>query len=266
MIDLHTHLLPAIDDGPPTLSEAVELARATVAAGVRAVAATPHVSARYPNDGASVRGALEGLRRELDAQGVPLVVHPGGEVDAQRATELPDAELAALHLGAGPYLLLESPLTASAGDMEPLVAELQQRGHRVLLGHPERSPLFQREPGQVERLVATGALTSVTAGAVAGQFGGPARRLALDLLAEGLVHNLVSDMHDRRGRPPGIGAVLDPDVAAARGLRGAMEWLTAEVPAAILEGTPIPPGPALGARDRGGGRRSRWWRRRAGRR
>jgi len=260
VIDLHTHILPGIDDGPPTLEEGLALARATVSAGVSAVAATPHVSARYPNAPATVRRVLRAMRAALSKEGVALAVHPGAELELERAVSLSDDDLRGLRLGGGPYLLLECPLSPASGDVEPLVSAIRDRGHEVLLAHPERSPVFQRDPDQLERLIAHGALTSLTAGAVGGRFGERAHRLAVHLLEEGLAHNLVSDMHDRRGRPPGILPGLGPDVARVFGLEASLDWLTRDVPAAILEGQQIPQGPAVGRRPPA---RRAFWRRAA---
>jgi protein-tyrosine phosphatase len=245
VIDLHTHLLPGLDDGPATMDEAIAMARATLDAGIAEVVATPHVSARYPNDPAAVRHALEQVRAALARAGVPLHVHAGAEIAFDTVLALPEEQLQELRLGEGRFVMVESPLGSAASDAALVVGAVQDRGHRVLLAHPERSPMFQRDPALLERLIAGGALTSVTASAFAGRFGRTAQRCAVTLLRRGLVHNVVSDMHDLVGRPPGIPAPPVPvgDDAERHAVRVA--WLTASVPAAIVGGTPIPPGPAL---------------------
>jgi protein-tyrosine phosphatase len=248
VIDLHTHVLPGIDDGPATLDEAVALARDAVAAGVTTLVATPHVSAHHPNDAATIHAAVEVLRAALGDAGVALDVRPGAELEIERAVALDDDELRRLRLGGGRYLLLECPLSPYAGDIAPLVAAIHDRGHEVLLAHPERSPMFQRDPAQLHRLVAHGALTSITAGALGGRFGEPARKLGVALVEDGLAHNLTSDMHDRRGRPAGIVDALGAAREETFGLEASLAWLTREVPAAILDGGPLPPAPDVGSR------------------
>jgi protein-tyrosine phosphatase len=245
VIDLHTHLLPGVDDGPATMDEAIAMARATLDAGVAEVVATPHVSARYPNDPATIRRALDDVRAALEQANVPLHVHSGAEIAFDTVLALPEEQLQDLRLGDGRFVMIESPLGSAASDAALVVSAVQNRGHRVLLAHPERSPMFQRDPAQLERLVADGALTSLTASAFAGRFGRTAQRCAVTLLRRGLVHNIVSDMHDLVGRPPGIPSPPVPagDHPERHAVRVA--WLTASVPAAILDGSPIPPGPAL---------------------
>jgi protein-tyrosine phosphatase len=245
VIDLHTHLLPGIDDGPATMDETIAMARAAVEAGVSEVVATPHVSARYPNDPATIRDRLEQVRDALELARVPLHVHAGAEIAFDTVLALPAAQLHELRLGDGRFLMVESPLGSATSDATLVVSAVQDRGHRVLLAHPERSPMFQRNPELLERLLADGALTSLTASAFSGRFGRTAQRFATRLLSRGLVHNLVSDMHDLVARPPGIEAPPvpagdDPERHAVR-----VAWLTASVPAAILGGATIPPGPAL---------------------
>jgi hypothetical protein len=112
MIDLHCHVLPGIDDGPATVVEAIALARGARDDGITTIAATPHVDYSYPAvDSASIRVAVQELQIRLDAAGVEVSIVPGAEVAATRAMELDDAELRALTLGGGGWLLLECPLT-----------------------------------------------------------------------------------------------------------------------------------------------------------
>ncbi|MCW3065638.1 MAG: Protein-tyrosine-phosphatase [Solirubrobacterales bacterium] len=243
MIDLHSHVLPGLDDGPATLEGSLALARVAVAAGTTILAATPHVDRGFGVDPRAVPGAVAALRGALEEAGIALRIVPGGELAADRAGDLDDDALAAIRLAGGPYLLLECPLTVHAGPLETQVGALRLRGFDVLLAHPERSPALQRDPGRLRDLVAHDVLCSVTAGAFTGQFGRPARSLAQAMLREGLVHDIASDAHDERRRPPDLAAGL-----AAAGLDGAAgaamaAYLTEHVPAAILAGEPIPARP-----------------------
>lgn len=245
MIDLHCHVLPGIDDGPPTLEGALALARAAAAAGTRTLVATPHVNWRYRNDAeeiaAQARLLGERLAREdiATADGTPLELRWGAEVALTAVAELPDGELERLRLGGGPWLLLEPPFAPLAPNIEGVLLRLADAGHRIVLAHPERCPAFHRDRALVERLVAAGMLTSVTAGSLTGDFGGEARDYALWLAREGLLHNVASDAHDALRRAPNtIAAAL-----AAAGLDELGPWLTEAVPAAILAGTEIPPRP-----------------------
>ena len=241
MIDLHFHVLPGIDDGPPTLDDALALARAAHAAGTSTIVATPHVSWDWPdNDAAGIAAAVEAINLELRRNEIAVEVLPGAEVAMTRAADLDDAELRALRLGGGPYLLVECPHSPAASGFEGLLASLSHAGHRILLAHPERCPAFLRDRSTLERLINNGMLTSVTAGSFAGRFGREVRRFSQDLLRDGLVHNVASDAHDLVRRPPGIDPVL-----AQEGMAEGTDWFTRQVPQAILSGDPLPPAPPM---------------------
>ena len=253
MIDLHCHVLPGIDDGPDSAEESLELARAARADGTTTIVATPHVDWRHSDVRApAVAAGVAALQPLLDAAGVDVRLVAGAEVALDRAVDLTEDELFALHLGDGPWLLLECPLSPSqTAGFAAGARALSARGHRVLLAHPERSPLFLRDPDLLDALVADGALAQVTAGALSGVFGSTVRRAAAQFVESGAVQIVASDGHGPH-RPPAIAehldtAGVDPDIAA---------WLSQDVPAAVLAGAPIPERPQAPVADGGRSRRS----------
>jgi len=240
VIDLHCHVLPGIDDGPATMAGSLALARAAVGAGVRTLVATPHVSSRYHNEAEQIAALVAEFDQSLVEDDVALELRAGAEVAMTQLAEIEPSELERLHLGGGGWLLLEPPFTPVASAIEEIVYDLQRRGHRILIAHPERCPAFQRDPSRLVSLVRAGALTSVTAGSLVGRFGTVPRRFARQLVHEELVHNVASDAHDLRARAPGIAVELEQ-----AGLTPLADWLTQDVPAAILGGLEIPPRPQL---------------------
>ena len=238
MIDLHCHVLPGIDDGPETIAGSLALARAAVDAGVRTLVATPHVNWRYPNDAATIAAAAGELSERLAAEGVALELRTGAEVAMTQLSTIARGELERLRLGGGAWLLLEPPFSPVAPALKAIVEDLLARGERVLLAHPERCPTFHRDPRLLASLVHGGALTSITAGSLVGRFGDTVRRFAIGLVQEELVHNVASDAHDVADRAPGIATELEQ-----AGLTPLADWLTESVPAAILDGGPIPARP-----------------------
>jgi protein-tyrosine phosphatase len=253
VIDLHSHVLPGIDDGPATLDGSVTLARAAVAAGTRTLVATPHVNSRYPNDAATIAGLVAQVAARLEQEGIPLQLRPGAEIAVTRLAEIEPSQLHRLGLGGGPWLLVEPPFTAVATGLDTMIGDLLRRDHRVLLAHPERCPAFHRDPDMLTALARDGVLTSITAGSLAGSFGGEVRRFARGLMEAELVHNVASDAHDHLERPPSVLAEL-----RAAGFVALGEWLTQDVPAAILAGDDVPRRPAI---DLARSRSRRWpWR------
>jgi protein-tyrosine phosphatase len=195
VIDLHCHVLPGIDDGPATIEGSLALARAAAAGGTQVLVATPHVSSRYRNDAQTIArlvGELNVCLAEegvLSAGGVPLEVRAGAEVALTQIAEIEPAELDRLTLGGGEWLLVEPPFTPVAPHLDEILLALGRDGRRVVVAHPERCPTFQRDRRMLERLVREGFLTSVTAGSFGGRFGAEARRFALELARDGLLHN-----------------------------------------------------------------------------
>jgi protein-tyrosine phosphatase len=245
MIDLHSHVLAGIDDGPATVDGSQAMLAAAAEAGIETMLATPHVSSRYRNDASTIAAAAAELQAQRDPAGPPVEVLLGAEVAATRIPELDPAELPGLCLGSGPWMLVEPPFASVLTGLDTTIAELHALDYRIVLAHPERCQAFRREPARLEALLDRGVLASLTSGSLVGRFGGEARRMAFALLDAGLAHNVASDAHDATSRPPSIAAELE-----ASGYGELQEWLALEVPAAILAGEQIPRRPAVSVRRR----------------
>lgn len=218
------------------MADSVALAAAAAAGATRTIVATPHVSSQWPdNRAATISALVDELNAHLRRAGVPVEVLAGAEVALSRAAELDAGELDALRLGGGPWLLVECPLNASAPGIELGLRALTHHGHRIVLAHPERCPLFKREPRRLAALVDGGMLTSVTASAFVGSFGRTVQRFAFELLRQGLVHDVASDAHDAVKRHPGLRSVLE-----SAGLGDYAEQLADTTPGAILSGGALP--------------------------
>lgn len=255
MIDLHCHILPALDDGPADLAGSLAMARAAADEGVRTIAATPHVSSRYPLGTAEIEDSVNALVAALAREGVELSIRRGAEIAPDWLPELDEERLRGLTLDGGDCVLVESPYSPAAAFMEEVVFDLQLQGFRPMLAHPERSPLFRRDPGLLARLVERGALCSVTAGSMAGSFGGTVKKFTARLLRDELVHCVASDAHDDARRPPGLRAGFSALEGELPGIAAQMEWLTEAAPSAILAGRPLPSRPPAVAPRPSGWRR-----------
>lgn len=244
MIDLHCHVLPGIDDGPARLEESLALARIAESEGTTTIVATPHVSWRYVNDPEIIAREVAALRSAVRDAGLELQIQSGAEIAVPRLGDLSDEDLCGLRLGKGPWLLIESPLTRSAGDLERVLDAVRQRGHWIVLAHPERSPLFLRDPQRLGVILSKGVLCSITASSLSGAFGREIRSFAGALIREGLVHNICSDAHDVDLRPPVVRRHVEAATADVPELSPRIEWLIDEVPLAIITGDvlPKPPG------------------------
>ena len=264
MIDLHSHLLPGIDDGPPDMAGALELAAASAADGVKVLAATPHLRSDHPGVRPEELGArVQAVRAALAQAGVGIEVIGGGEVDLLWAQQADEHALRQVSYGQrGSDLLVETPYGELPVRLEDMLFRLSAQGFRVLLAHPERSAGFRADPTRLHALVARGTLLQITAGSLSGPpRHSRSRRFAAQLVREGLAHVMASDAHggeiERAGLSQGVAAAAE--LAPHRA-----EWMVTEAPAAILSGEALPPAPAQrGGRGlhRGAGR---WLRGRPG--
>jgi protein-tyrosine phosphatase len=236
VIDLHSHILPGVDDGVATLEEARELARRSVAEGVTAIAATPHVREDFPTTVERMEAGVEELRIDFIAQGIDIEVLRGTEVAIERLPLLPEEELARYTLAqSGKYLLLEFPDSGFWRRLTRAVLWVRGAGLIPVLAHPERNREVQLELDRLEPLITAGAIIQVTAASLDGRLGRSAKRTAQAMLKAGLAHLLASDAHGSSIREGGLAGAVD-----AVGDRGLARYLTEEVPRAIVAGEVIP--------------------------
>lgn len=243
MIDLHSHILPGLDDGAPDLAASVSMARFAAADGVHTMVATPHVREDFPYPLGEIHSRTAQLNEALRSRGTGLRVIKGAEVAVSKLLDLDDSTLGSLCLGDGPYVLVESPYQRATDLFEQSLFDLQVRGFQAVLAHPERSPSFQRHPDRLATLVERGVLCSITSASMSGRFGNTVQRFTRVLFERGLVHDVASDAHDSTKRPPGLLAgfrVLERELP---GILDQAPWFTNDAPAAILAGERLPPRP-----------------------
>ena len=247
VIDLHSHVLPGLDDGAENLDEAVAMCRAAAADGTRVLAATPHVRADYPTTSDAMEAALSKLQA---AVGDIVRLLPGGELDLDELQRSPE-ELARFGLGGNPrYLLVEMPYVGWPLDLGEKLFRLRALGITPVLAHPERNGEIQARPELLEPIVAGGALVQLTAAAVDGRLGRSTQRCARTLLDRRLAHLIASDAH-----APSVRAIGMAGAVRAVGDAALARWLTVDVPGAIVYGQVVPTIPASTKRPRRFGRR-----------
>lgn len=236
MIDLHSHMLPGVDDGAPDLEAALAMARAAVQDGITEVCCTPHyIPQLYENDRRTVLDAVTALRRFLAENGMPLTLHAGCEIRLHASMPQALRQNKLLTLGdAGRYVLVELPPHALPLRLEDFFWELRRFGFTPVLAHPERHPFLGRHPGLLFKWVRAGALVQITAGSLLGHFGKQVREGTLRLLEHRLVHVIASDAHHAKERAPALSLALDE--AAKRLGKDAARDLVLTVPRCILEG------------------------------
>ncbi len=237
MIDLHCHILPALDDGALDLADSVAMAREAERDGIAIVCATPHIRSDHDVRIEELPLRVAELQRELDEREVSVRVAQGGEVSQLAAEALSAEQLRAVSLDGAGWILLEPAPGPLCDELPALVERLAARGARTILAHPERhaGADFER---RLRTLAARGCLLQWTADFIAQRTSGDPEDFVLGLARDGLVHLLSSDAHSSHGgRPLRLSAgyerlreVCSPEL---------VEWIADEAPAAILRGDPV---------------------------
>jgi protein-tyrosine phosphatase len=220
VIDIHSHILAEVDDGPKSWEAAAEMCRMSAEDGVEYMIATPHANDRYHYDRDYLAGLLEHLRGLIGDQ-----LRVGLGCDFHFSYDNLQDALVQPHkytIEQTNYLLVE----LSNYSVPPQVTEslmlLRARELTPILTHPERNPILQKSMHRVLDWVQSGVVVQVTASALTGQWGELVRQNAEWLLERQCVHVLASDAHDTKQRVPGLSkaraaaaAIVGEDVAKA---------------------------------------------------
>jgi protein-tyrosine phosphatase len=236
VIDLHTHILPGVDDGVKTMDDAVEFARVAAADGVRTVVATPHYrDGFFLNARPEVLAGVQALNARLTAEKIPLAVLPGAEVhiSADIVSRVQSRHAPTL-ADNGRTVLFELSMMQYPIDLENLVFQMRLAGLQVLFAHPERIRYFQDDVRRYEAVIRLGAFGQITTGSVTGVFGEDVVAFSEELSRKRLVHVVASDGHNTRGRPPVLSSALSR-LGSWIG-EGFARCMTDELSRAFLEG------------------------------
>jgi protein-tyrosine phosphatase len=245
VIDLHSHVLPGVDDGARTIEDSRELASKAASEGITAIAATPHVRHDYPTTPDRMEAEVTALRRDFSEQGIPVEILHGGEVDLQAMRALSQDDLRRFTIAQnGRYLLVEFPYRGWPLDLEQTLFDLALSGIAPILAHPERNAAVQADPGRLGPFVERGGLVQITAASLDGRIGRRSRQAAQQLIEAGHAHVLASDAHLPEIREVGLATAaeaLDDELA---------RYLTQAAPSAIVAGEAVPPPPVRRRRRR----------------
>ena len=235
-IDVHSHLLPGVDDGCRTVAESLQCAKTLVDAGYTHSFCTPHIWPGLPENRIEniVRWTAD-LQRELDAAGLPLRLMPGGEISLTPDYPLrTEPEQVVTYGMNGTHVLFDLWADRLPVHFRPALRWFQAQGLQPILAHPERMKVVQDEPELAERFAEWGHLLQGNLQCLSDLYAAPTRRVAEQFLLEGRYFMLGCDLH----RIETLQARLD-GLAVATELAGedVVRKLTVENPRRLL-----PPG------------------------
>ncbi|HCM85206.1 MULTISPECIES: tyrosine-protein phosphatase [Enterococcus] len=202
MIDLHSHILPGVDDGAQTLEDSLEMARKAISQGITHLMCTPHHNnGKYNNPADKIIRDVAALQKELDQRGLDLTLLEGQEVRLTEylLTAIKREEILFTDLD-NTYLLIEFPTNEIPIYAEQVFYHLLSQGHVPVIVHPERNAVFREEPNRLVSFLEMGTLTQLTAPSIVGIFGSEIQKTARLMLEHQMLYMVASDAHNLRHR------------------------------------------------------------------
>ena len=193
--DVHSHFIPGIDDGAPTLEASIELILAMQALGYSKVVTTPHVMADgYRNTPEIILGGLEKVRRELDARGIDMKIDAAAEYYLDHELEQRVKDRSVLTFG-DKLVLFELPFISEPAILLNVIFEMQTAGYRPVLAHPERYQFWHTDFAKYENLKDRGVLFQLNTIALMGAYGPGVKKIAERIVDMGWYELVGSDCH-----------------------------------------------------------------------
>lgn len=201
MIDLHSHILPGIDDGAQNKEDTLSMARAAVVEGITHIAGTPHHhNGKYNNETEAILKNVKRVNQWLKEENISLTVLPGQEIRlyGDLMKDLTAKKL--LPVNKSKFLLVEFPSSQVPRYAKEMLYNIQLEGFTPIIVHPERNKVFMEKPELLYRFVQNGAMTQLTAASLVGNFGKNIQKFSRSLVEANLTHILASDAHNTTSR------------------------------------------------------------------
>ena len=208
MIDIHSHILPGVDDGAKTVSEALEMLRMAVEQGVTTQVLTPHIHfGRYENTKQQLTEHFLRFRDVVASENIPIKLLLGAEMrigpELMQLVQQDQIPWMGEYQGKKTFLL-EFPRIDVPHGSDNLVHWLLQKNIMPIIVHPERNKTFLQNPLKLQSFIDLGCPLQVTASSLTGKFGFEAQDMAVDLIAKDQVFAVASDCHNLKGRSPDL--------------------------------------------------------------
>ena len=196
--DLHSHLIPGIDDGAKNLEESLQLVRALHALGYRRLITTPHTMMhRFPNSTDTIRRGLDTLREAIHTAAIPVTIDAASEYYLDEHFLAMIQQKTLLTFGES-EVLFEMSYVIPPVELDTVLFELQSHGYTPVLAHPERYLYLHEHIEEYARLKARGVRFQVNINSLGGYYSKPVRKAAKTLMEHGWIDYLGSDTHHQR--------------------------------------------------------------------
>lgn len=196
--DIHSHVIPGIDDGSPSADISARLIQRMKSWGLTRVIATPHVTeSTFENTPEIMDQAMNTLKEVLDARGIDIKLSHSAEY---RLDDLFGREFASGNISPFPndFLLVENSFIQEPWGLDETLFDLKVKGYNPILAHPERYSYYHSKKERYKKLHNDGTLFQINLLSLAGHYGRDVRRAAEYLIEQGMVDFIGSDLHNER--------------------------------------------------------------------
>ena len=197
MIDIHAHLLYGIDDGCKTVEESLKAIESLASMGITDIILTPHyiANSKYQSTKKENLERIKLLKNELKTQNIKVNLYLGNEIFIDDNIDILLQKKIISSLNDSAYLLIELPMNGEYVDYEEIFRELIGQGKKIILAHPERYFLFQKDYEKIKELEMIGVLFQCNIGSIIGKYGNNAKKMVKRLLKEKKISFLATDFH-----------------------------------------------------------------------
>lgn len=207
MVDIHSHILPGIDDGSPSFDVSLDMARIALRTGTTDIVATPHANTSYRYEPETISRLIGKLQM---AVGDGIKIHRGCDFHlSPHNIQMALRDPSRFAINGLSYLLVEFPEITLFQGIEEVFNNLISVGLRPIVTHPERNQHLASDVPRLRRWVENGIALQITAQSLVGKFGVESARWCLLMLNQGQVHFVASDAHDLINRPPRLDEARD---------------------------------------------------------
>ena len=210
MIDIHSHILPGVDDGSKGMEMSIKMAKMYLDNGIKRIIATPHYIDGIKNNSIEKNMmVVEGLKKELQREEIDIEISLGNEVlvSLEILKGLQDKKINTLN--SSRYILIELPMFDIPIYVEDMLYEIMLKGYIPVLAHPERNTKIIENPNILYSYIKNGVLAQLNLPSLEGKYGGKIKGTAEILLKHNMIHFLGTDTHNDKTRTPNINNALE---------------------------------------------------------
>ena len=199
MVDIHTHIIPSVDDGSIDISDSINILRNAKKSGYTAIVATPHyIEGSYIANNKEKNKLIEAIRSEAKIQNIDIEIYLGNEIFITENIEklLNYGKVSSINNSR--YILIELPRSGGTYGLQSCIFNLFSLGYIPIIAHPERYSFVQKNPNQLIDYIEQGVLFQLNSGSLLGCYGKSAHKTSKILLKHNMIHFIATDTHSSK--------------------------------------------------------------------